>query len=166
MSKKLKINIAGAHCIPATCCCDDASRGGSTARDGEWQVSELQHACSHLTCFTISLHAWQWAHTSGQTPDLEDTVPALGTRTAHAFAHARLAGVSRNQFRSASSGVHTTLLRAELPGSWHRHRRQCHLGCIKEQESPCSSQSVGCNDKLWYQVEHGLPVWAMLKVSD
>ena len=36
---------------------------------------------------------------------------------------------------TSSRRVHTSLLRADVPGSWHRHRRECHLGIIEEQES-------------------------------
>jgi len=51
---------------------------------------------------------------------------------------------------TSSRRVHTTLLRAALSGSWHRHRRQCYLGFIEEQESPyCSSQSFGSHNELW-----------------
>ena len=40
-------------------------------------------------------------------------------------------------------GVHTTLLiRAKLPGSWHRHRRQCHWDLLK-------SKKALAHPKLW-----------------
>jgi len=48
------------------------------------------------------------------------------------------------------------LLRAVGTGTYRRE--QCHLGFIKEQKNPCSSQSFGCHDETWYQLKHGLQV--------
>jgi len=140
LSRKLNLILLEHNCIPANCCYGDASRGESTAWDGERQVSEMQlrvaaglHKPSKLLC--TFLHAWQWSNSGPWGYRCAVSTSLLGTRTAHAYAHARLAGVSREPVL----GVHTTL-RAELPGSWHRHRRQRHyLGFVEEQESPCSS---------------------------
>jgi hypothetical protein len=74
--------------------------------------------------------------------------PALGTHTARAFAYARLAGVSRELVPEECTQLCLARARAELPGSWHRHKRPCHLKFIEVQESPCSSQSFGCHDQF------------------
>jgi hypothetical protein len=110
MSRKSNLLSLKHNCIPTTCCCDDALREESTGRDGERQVSELQQDWnSHLTCFAFSLHAWQWAHTSGQTQ--EDAgmqwAPALSTHTAHTFICTRKARWGEQG--TTSRRVHTTL---------------------------------------------------------
>ena len=76
----------------------------------------------------------------------------MGIRTAHAFAHARLAGVSREPVLGECT--FTTLLMAELSGSWHMHKRHAIWDLIEEQESPCSSQSFGCHDEMWYHLQN------------
>jgi hypothetical protein len=75
----------------------------------------------------------------------------VGTRTVHAFAHARLAGVNREPVPGDCTQL---CFKAKLPGSWHRHRRLYHLDFIEEQKKPCSSQSFGCHDELWYQLRN------------
>jgi hypothetical protein len=174
MSREFNLISLEHNCIPATCCCDDASRPPLQAQ-GELQPV----ACtSHLTCFAFSLHAWLWAHTSGQTQDLEDAgmaylhpgipgmqwAPALGKHTAHAFAHARLAGMSRDPGEC-------TLLRAARIAR-HRHRRPCHLVIWWRARKPLliadlwlsrrgydTSLSMDCKYGLWIQ---GL-IWPVLE---
>jgi hypothetical protein len=92
---------------------------------------------------------------AGQTQDFEDAgmhwAPALGTCAAHAFAHARLAGVSREPTRARR--VHTTLLiRSELPGGIGiAYRRPCHLGIYEGQETLAHHRPLAVTTRLWYR---------------
>jgi len=66
---------------------------------GMWRVAT---ACiNHLTCFALSLHdsghTHQVKHRTLRMQLYVQWAPALGTRTAHAFAHAGLAGVSTRE---------------------------------------------------------------------
>jgi len=84
----------------------------------------------------------------------------LGKRTAHAFAHARLAGMSRDlvprqSLHTTLLSLHTTLLRAARTArlraartARHRYRSHAILEFYKGQESPCSSQTFGCHDEV------------------
>ena len=108
----------------------------------------LQQACTrHLTCFAL-LHAWQWAHTQVKHRTLRMQVyvqwaPALGTYTHSSCICAREA--SWGEQRTSSRKVHTIMLRAELPGSWHRHRRQCNLALMESPHTEAVALAVTVN---------------------
>ena len=187
MSRKLNSISLQHNCIPATCCCGDASRGDGTHYPGlrtEIQSCKvyravlqlegrLQQACtSRLTCFALSLHDTR--HQVKHTHQVKHRIlrilrmqvciehPALGKRTAHAFAHARprLAGMSRDLVPRALS-LHTTLLRAARIAR-HRYRRPCHLGIQQRARKPLLIADLWLSRRGYgIQLMHGLQVWAM-----
>ena len=189
VSRKLNL-ISLRNCIPATWCCGDASRGEGTHYPGlrteiqssksqphrsvlHYRQGRLQQACtSHLTCFALSLHDTR--HQVKHTHQVKHRIlrilrmqvciehPALGKRTAHAFAHARprLAGMSRDLVPRALS-LHTTLLRAARIAR-HRYRRPCHLGIQQRARKPLLIADLWLSRRGYgIQLMHGLQVWAM-----
>jgi len=122
-SRKLNLISLQHNCILATCCCGDASLREGTTRDWEWRFrvaksqphravlhyrqGRLQQACtSHLTCFALSLHdtrhTHQVKHRILRILRMQVCIEhqhwanaQLMSCAIHAFAHARLAGMSR-----------------------------------------------------------------------
>ena len=85
--------------------------------------------------------------------------PALGKRTAHAFAHARLAGMSRDLVPRECTQL--CLGQPELPGI--RIGDHAIWKFNKGQESPCSSQTFGCHDEVMVSsLCMDCKVWAMM----
>jgi len=136
-SRKLNLISLEHICIPATCCCDDVSRGEGTTRVGERQrdselqslspveppplqaQGELQQACtSHLTCFALIC-----MHDSGHTHQVKLRILRMQVYIAHlstSIGHMRSSYICTRKASWGEQGtrrVHTILLRAELPGS-------------------------------------------------
>ena len=115
--------------------------------------------CFFFACMTVGTHIR--SNTGGCRYAVSTSIEH--THSSYIYLHTQ--GSLRWAGNHFQESAHNSVW-AELPGSWHRHRRQRHLGCIEQQESPCSPQSFGCHDELWYQLKHDLQVWAMFKVSD
>ena len=172
MSRKLNSISLQHNCIPATCCCGDTLRGEGTTRDWErrfrvaksqphravlhYRQGRLQQACiSHLTCFALSLHDTRHTHQVKHRIlriYLEDAgmhwAPALGKRTAHELCNPCICTrkASWDEQGTSSRRVHTTLLRAELPGVGTGDHDVWEFN--EGQESPCSPPSFACHDEV------------------
>jgi len=68
-----KLNLISLEhiCIPATCCCDDTSRGESSARDGERQ--RIQSCNRPAPTILLALH-FLCMHSSGHTHQVKHRI--------------------------------------------------------------------------------------------